>query len=214
MKKKSEVGRDNRRIETLEKQVDSLKDNLDKINIETSSLEQKHFSLKREVTTLATQVDAALYTNAKLNVLIPNQIRLAIEEEAAEKQQPKDQKKYEPKQFPDSKKYTEVKEIPDSKKYTEAKEIPDTKYSKATPDLKDKDDILFDTSVSLDTHTDKHELPSEPHIDTKVDVKESHEHDVHTDKEIEGHHDKESISHEHDSESVGHTGEQHVDKKE
>jgi len=195
MKKKSEVGRDNRRIETLEKQVDSLKDNLDKINIETSSLEQKHYSLKREVTTLATQVDAALYTNAKLNVLIPNQVRLAIEEEAAEKQQPKDQK------------YTELKQIPDTKKYTEVKEIPDSKYTKDTPDLKDKDDILFDTSVSLDTHEP---LPSEPRIDTKVDV--------HTDKEIEGHHDKESLSHEHDvhidSESVGHTGEQHVDKKE
>jgi len=207
MKKKSEVGRDNRRIETLEKQVDSLKDNLDKINIETSSLEQKHFSLKREVTTLATQVDAALYTNAKLNVLIPNQVRLAIEEEAAEKQQPKDQKYTELKQIPDTKKYTEVKEIPDTKKYTEVKEIPDSKYTKDTPDLKDKDDILFDTSVSLDTHEP---LPSEPRIDTKVDV--------HTDKEIEGHHDKESLSHEHDvhidSESVGHTGEQHVDKKE
>jgi len=73
--KKSEVGRDKRRIETLEKQVESLKDRLDQISIETSNLERKHHSLKREVGTLA--------ANAKLNVLIPSQAHTAIEEEEA-----------------------------------------------------------------------------------------------------------------------------------
>jgi len=73
--KKSEVGRDKRRIETLEKQVESLKDRLDQISIETSNLERKHHSLKREVGTLA--------ANAKLNVLIPSQAHTTIEEEAS-----------------------------------------------------------------------------------------------------------------------------------
>jgi len=74
-KKKSEVGRDKRRIETLEKQVESLKDRLDQISIETSNLERKHHSLIREVGTLA--------ANAKLNVLIPSHARTGIEEEEA-----------------------------------------------------------------------------------------------------------------------------------
>jgi len=108
--KKSEVGRDKRRIETLEKQVDSFKDRLDKVTIESSSLEQKHFSLKREVATLTTQVDAALYTNAKLNALIPNEIRLAIEEEVAQSEKPKVEK---PKEQPErnERRRERVKEI-------------------------------------------------------------------------------------------------------
>jgi len=117
MKKKSEVGRDKRKIETLEKQVDAAKDRLDKITIEISTQEQKHHSLKREVGTLTTQVDAALYTNAKLNVLIPGQIRLAIEEEVAAKfEKPKED--------------------------SESKPIASTKTAEYT-----SSNVLFDTSV-------------------------------------------------------------------
>jgi len=177
--KKSEVGRDKRRIETLEKQVDSFKDRLDKVTIETGSLEQKHYSLIREVATLSTQVDAALYTNAKLNVLIPNQIRLAIEEEAvAEKakgEKPKELKEYQPRErkevkelYEPSKLKEEVQERKEVKELYEPSKLKEEEIKVEEHELKEdvplkhydddplkKDDDLFDTSVSLDIETDK-----------------------------------------------------------
>jgi len=80
--KKSEVGLEKRKIETLEKQLMAEKERLEKTKIQISSEEQKFHSLQREISTLATQLDSALYSNAKLNSLLPSQIRLAIEEEA------------------------------------------------------------------------------------------------------------------------------------
>jgi len=174
--KKSKVGRDKRRIETLEKQVDSFKDRLDKVTIETSSLEQKHYSLKREVGTLATQVDAALYTNAKLNALIPNQIRVAIEEEAVQSEKPKGEKPKEYEHYDRRKeRVREVKEIKEINEPSAELKEPVTELKEPVSALKEdidiegngpftdlKEDIqlkddehLFDTSVSLDTETAK-----------------------------------------------------------
>jgi len=115
-----------------------LKDRIDQINIESSTFERKHHSLKREVGTLATQVDAALYTNAKLNVLIPNQVRMAIEEEAASKNEK-----------------PQVEEKSHNYEKSQVEEKPHVDDGSGGHDSHTKDEILFDTSVSLDIGTDK-----------------------------------------------------------
>jgi len=75
----------------LTKQVAALKERQRKLTMEISEFETEQHTLKRETSTLATQVEATQYSNAKLHVLVPTTISTTIEEEASSKYpKPKD----------------------------------------------------------------------------------------------------------------------------
>jgi len=83
--KKSDVGRDKRKIEALAKQLAALKERHRKFTLDISDFENEQHTLKRETSTLATQVEATQFSNAKLHVLVPTSVTTGIEEEASAK---------------------------------------------------------------------------------------------------------------------------------
>eukprot|EP01125_Pyxidicula_operculata_P012982 TRINITY_DN4275_c0_g1_i1.p1 TRINITY_DN4275_c0_g1~~TRINITY_DN4275_c0_g1_i1.p1 ORF type:complete len:420 (-),score=121.98 TRINITY_DN4275_c0_g1_i1:157-1416(-) len=87
---RSQSNAEARRIETLEKQLETLKKRNNAISQHKSELEQKNQNMKRQLGTLSVKLDSAIFTNAKLNARIPNELRLAVEEEADKRFNKKD----------------------------------------------------------------------------------------------------------------------------
>jgi len=163
--KKSEVGRDKRKIEALSKQLTALKERHRKLTVEMSDLENEQHTLKRETTTLATQVQATQFSNAKLHVLVPTSVSTNIEEEASAKYPP-------PK--PDLPEQKSERRAP-PKQHSPKPQSPKRPSLKNDPPQVDEDRTLHNLEKELDLDSLERELDTQVNIDDNLDelVRES-----------------------------------------
>jgi chromosome segregation ATPase len=74
----TQLSREARRIESLERQLQRYQEQTEKLQYETTELETVTYGKKREVDTLSAQYQAALWVNKKLNEEIPEADRIFV----------------------------------------------------------------------------------------------------------------------------------------